>query len=127
MKLPIHFLDLEVNVAEKEEARETRSKQSKAKPEIKRESVVTKKEELKVAESHFFKDMNNILWSEGVELRHSKEECRKILGYQNSSLLRKKKIDLFKHHEHPVHIRFEDLASFKNLAGSTSSPFLQSQ
>lgn len=102
----MHFLDLEVSVAEKEEVRETRGKQCKAKAECKRESVAARREELKVAESHFFKDMNNILWSEGVELHHSKEECRKILGYQNSSLLRKKKIDLFKHNDHPVHIKF---------------------
>lgn len=32
VKLPIHFLDLEVSVAEKEEVRETRSKAGKAKP-----------------------------------------------------------------------------------------------
>ena len=73
VKLPTHFLDLEVNVAEKEEVRETRSKQGKAKVEGKRESVALRKEELRVAESHFLKDMNNIPWSEGVELRHSKE------------------------------------------------------
>lgn len=59
----MHFLELEVTV-DKEEERDLRKKASRVKLEPKRESI--RREELKVAESHFFKDFNNIHWSDGV-------------------------------------------------------------
>lgn len=101
--MPVHFLDLEVHVEDKEYDRDFKKKASRVKVEPKRDSI--RRDELKVAESHFFKDFNGIHWSEGVELRQSKEECRKILGYQNPNLLRRKKVDLFKHSDQPIHIR----------------------
>ena len=54
------------------------------------------KEELKPVESVFLKELGKIQWVDGVEVVSNKEECRKILGYHQSSNLRKKRIDLSK-------------------------------
>lgn len=48
-------------------------------------------------------------WIEGVEVLTGKEECRKILGYNQSQNIRKKRIDLLKASEEKKHIRLEDL------------------
>jgi hypothetical protein len=51
---------------------------------------------LQATESIFLKEFNKTQWIEGVEVLTGKEECRKILGYNQSQNIRKKKIDLLK-------------------------------